>query len=188
MTGLAKAAGLSSGPDELRRLSALGLWDVYENSFSTGTSAVAINPLVRLLAGALNEYEEIALAGVVANDLFNSWGGPEGVSQRNLMHDFELTRLALLARQGEVLVHTAQYAVRWLEAQFAYPEAAAIGGAIGGAASDSRASCATSPTPPRTSPRKRSRASDGGASNAFLFLACIGDSRFFASQSRTQSR
>jgi len=32
------------------------------------------------------------------------------------------------------------------------------------------------------------RASDGGASNAFLFLACIGDSRLSASQSRTQSR
>ena len=35
------------------------------------------DPLVRPLAGTLNENEEIALAGLVANDLFNGWGGPD---------------------------------------------------------------------------------------------------------------
>ena len=138
MTRLAQAAGLSYGPDDLARLSALGLWDVYENSFSKGGSAVAINPLVRPLARTLNENEEIALAGLAANDLFNGWGGPEGGNQRSSLHDFELTRLALLARQGEVLLHTAEYAVRWLERQFEYPEAAEIGEAAIGCIEQAR--------------------------------------------------
>jgi hypothetical protein len=98
MARLAQGAGLSSDFSDLARLSALGLWDVYENSFGKRWSALAINPLVRPLAGTLNENEEIALAGLVANDLFNRWGGPEGGQQRSFLHDFELTRLALLAQ------------------------------------------------------------------------------------------
>src|SRR4029077_15760651 len=112
---------------DLARLAALGLWDVYENSLRGGGSAVAINPLVRPLAGILRKDEQAALAGLVASDLFNEWGGPKGSDRRCRLDDFELVRLALLARQAEVLLHTAKCALRWLEQQFAYPQAAEVG-------------------------------------------------------------
>jgi len=95
--------------------------------FRKGGSAVAIDPLVRPLAGTLNENEERALAQLVASELFNGWGGSEGGDRRSSLHEFELSRLALLARRGDILFHTAQYAVRWLEGRFAYREAAELG-------------------------------------------------------------
>jgi tetratricopeptide (TPR) repeat protein len=127
MARLAKAAALSADSGDLARLAALGLWDVYENSLRGGGSAVAINPLVRPLAGILRKDEQAALAGLVASDLFNEWGGPKGSDRRCRLDDFELVRLALLARQAEVLLHTAQCALRWLEQQFAYRQAAEVG-------------------------------------------------------------
>ena len=127
MARLAKAAGLSCDSADLAGLSALGLWDVHEDSYCRGESAVAINPQIRPLAGALNEDEERALAGLVANDLFNQWGGPDGGNRRSRLNDFQLARLALLARQDEVLLHTAQFAVRWLAEQFEYRQAAEMG-------------------------------------------------------------
>ena len=127
MARLAKAAALSCDSADLARLSALGLWDVHEDSYCRGGSAVAINPLVRPLAGALNEDEERALAGFVVNDLFNQWAGPHGGIRRSRLKDFQLARLALLARQDEVLLHTAQFAVRWLEERFEYRQAAEMG-------------------------------------------------------------
>jgi tetratricopeptide (TPR) repeat protein len=127
MAILAQAAGLSAAPEDIARIPALGLWDVYEDSFVRGVRVVAINPLVRPLAGQLTEIEKTSLAELVVRDLFGCWSGPEGSNQRSSLHQFELTRLALLARQGDILLHTAQDAVSWRSEQFAYREAARIG-------------------------------------------------------------
>ncbi len=124
---LAKAGALSSDFGDPARLSALGIWNVFEHPFRTGVSAVAINPLFRLYAGALTEDEETALARLIASDLFDEWGGPERSRRRGGRHDLELTRLALLAGQDEVLLYTAEYAVRWLAEQFEYRQAAEMG-------------------------------------------------------------
>ena len=124
MARLAKAAALSCDSGDLARVSALGLWHVHEDPFHEGGIAIVTNPLIRQLAGTIKEDEETALAQLVAGDLFNEWGGPEGSNRRSRLDDFELARLALLARQAEVLLHTAQHAMRWLREQFAFRQAA----------------------------------------------------------------
>lgn len=127
MARLAKAAALSCDSGDLARLSALGLWHVHEDPFHKGGIAIVTNPLIRQLAGTIKEDEETALAQLVAGDLFNEWGGPEGSNRRSRLDDFELARLALVARQAEVLLHTAQHAMRWLREQFAFRQAAEMG-------------------------------------------------------------
>ena len=61
----------------------------------------------------------------MVRDLFKCWGGEAGSRQRGYPQDHELTRLALLAGEPHVLAATAADALRLLEREFAYQEAAA---------------------------------------------------------------
>jgi len=110
----------------LRRLVDLGLWEVYEDLYDPHVQAFAINALARPLAGELSEAEGKKWAAVTSLPLFQEWGGEEGGKQRHFLLDYELTRLALLARAPRVLASAAAPALRFLERrQFAYRQAAA---------------------------------------------------------------
>ena len=110
---------------DLARLLALGLWEVYEDLHDAQTPALALNALVRPLAGTLNDAEETALAGAVTGALFKHWGGETDGKQRGWSQDHELARLGLLARDARVLAATGADALRFLDNQFQYQRAAA---------------------------------------------------------------
>ena len=111
--------------EDLGRLLALGLWEVYEDLHDPQTPALAVNALARPLAGTLTEPEQAALAGAVTAALFEAWGGATGGKGRGYLQDHELTRLGLLARDATVLASTGADALRFLDTQFQYQQAAA---------------------------------------------------------------
>lgn len=121
---LAQHGDEPAGEDGPARLIALGLCEVYEDLHDPAEPALAVNSLVRPLAGALREDEHRTLAALVAGLLFERWGGETGTKQRSYGQDYELTRLALLARDARVLTAAAALALRSLDRQFAYQQAA----------------------------------------------------------------
>ncbi|MHC4065101.1 MAG: CHAT domain-containing protein, partial [Planctomycetota bacterium] len=122
---LAQHGATPAGDDGLARLIALGLCEVYEDLHDPAEPALAVNALVRPPAGTLSEDEQQTLAALVSAPLFEHWGGQKGARQRKYVQDYELTRLALLARDARVLAATAADALRLLDQQFAYQQAAA---------------------------------------------------------------
>ena len=108
----------------MTRLVELGLWDVYPDLFDPREPALALNALVRPLAGELEEAEQRKLAAVVVCPLFEAWGAEGGGKQRRYSQDYELTQLARLAGEARVLAACAADALRFLEAQFEYQKAA----------------------------------------------------------------
>ena len=122
----ADQAGLPHTEDELNRLVALSLWEVYPDRMHPLDLAVAVNALVRPQAGRLTEPEQAALAGGLVAGLFPYWGGAEARERRPYALDHELARLALLAGDAPVLAATAADALRHLANQFDYREAAAL--------------------------------------------------------------
>jgi tetratricopeptide (TPR) repeat protein len=119
---------LTSSPtaaEDTARLLALSLWEVYEDLHDPQAPALALNALVRPLAGTLNESEQATLAGAVTGALFEQWGGEKGGKQRGWLQNHELTRLGLLARDARVLAATGASALRFLDNQFQYRQAAA---------------------------------------------------------------
>ena len=111
--------------EDLGRLLALGLWEVYEDLHDPRAPALAVNALARPLAGTLTGPEQAALAGAVTAALFESWGGATGGKRRGYLQDHELTRLGLLARDATVLASTGADALRFLATRFQYQQAAA---------------------------------------------------------------
>jgi tetratricopeptide (TPR) repeat protein len=119
---------LTSSPtaaEDTARLLALSLWEVYEDLHDPQAPALALNALVRPLAGTLNESEQATLGGAVTGALFEQWGGEKGGKQRGWLQNHELTRLGLLARDARVLAATGASALRFLDNQFQYRQAAA---------------------------------------------------------------
>ncbi len=94
---LARGAGLPHDLDDLLRLVALSLWEVYADPRRPADMSVAVNALVRPQAGRLTAREQAALSSLVVGDLFACWGGETGANQRDAGQDLDLTRLALLA-------------------------------------------------------------------------------------------
>ncbi len=107
------------------RLLALGLMEVYEDLHDPQAPALALNALVRPLAGTLSETEQAARAGEVIGALFEHWGGATGGKRRGNLQDHELVRLGLLARDARVLAATGAGALRLLEDRFQFQQAAA---------------------------------------------------------------
>jgi len=104
------------------RLYGLGLWERQRDSL-TGEAALACNPLVRPHLAVLTDEEQRHYAQAIVMPLFTAWGGEDG-SQRPLLADGELTRLALLAEHGEILTQVAAGGLRFLEDDFQYLQAA----------------------------------------------------------------
>ncbi|MBK8090927.1 MAG: CHAT domain-containing protein [Verrucomicrobiaceae bacterium] len=115
------------GADEhaIPRLLALGLWEVFEDLHDHQQRALALNALVKPLAGELTDEENINLTTVSVESLFECWGAEGGNEEHGSLQSFELTRLALLAQQPRVLVACVAGALRFLAQQFEYKLAAA---------------------------------------------------------------
>ena len=122
----AEKAGLPHGEDELNRLVALSLWEVYPDRMHPREVAVAVNALVRPQAGRLTEPEQAALAGGLVAGLFPYWGGAEARERRPYELDHELARLAVLTGDAPVLAATAAKALRYLANQFDFRGAAEL--------------------------------------------------------------
>ncbi|MCP4686981.1 MAG: hypothetical protein GY859_02965, partial [Desulfobacterales bacterium] len=113
--------GLGAGD----RLFALGLWDAYEDLVNSDVTAAAVNPMARPKSGELSEEEQRVLAKMVLKDLFEHWGGKES-NRRPFPADLELTRLGLLAENGEIVRAAAEKALIFLHNNFEYRRAAAL--------------------------------------------------------------
>ncbi|MCP4691548.1 MAG: CHAT domain-containing protein, partial [Desulfobacterales bacterium] len=110
--------GLGAG----ERLFALGLWDAYEDLVDPVVAAAAVNPMAGPKSGLLTDKEQRALAEMLLNDLFERWGG----ESRPDTADVELTRLGLLAENGNVVLAAAENALIYLGKKFEYRAAAAM--------------------------------------------------------------
>lgn len=100
------------------RLVGLGLWEVYSPDVEP---SYLLSALARHAAGELSEDEERNLAEKVAGPLFKAW------TKRSHLQDFELTRLALQARNAKVVSSCAEGALSVLERALLKKEAAALG-------------------------------------------------------------
>ena len=107
------------------RLTAIGLWDRYEDLVDPDVPAVAINPLVLPRTEGMAGDEAAALAGAMLPELFRLWGGAEG-KDRPYHADAELARLGMLARDPVVVAATATDALQWMDQQFEYKKAAKL--------------------------------------------------------------
>jgi hypothetical protein len=125
MVGIAREAFLSSDPADPARLLALGVWDLFEGRQKE--RAVAAAPLIVPEVGALSEVEASMLATLAVRPLFAAWGGEEARLTRSMERDLELTRLAALAGDADVLRVCAGYAVNLLANAGSNREAAALG-------------------------------------------------------------
>jgi hypothetical protein len=117
---LAKAGG-EPAKESVARLIALGLCEIYEDLSRPEDRAVAVNAIVRPLAGTLSEAERKELAGAVTGELFRHWGGESGSRERSYLQDHELARLALLAPDPRIVAATGADALRGLARRFARP-------------------------------------------------------------------
>jgi tetratricopeptide (TPR) repeat protein len=111
--------------DGIARLVALGLLEIYEDLSQPQEQALAVNALVRPVAGVLSDAGRQELATLVTAELFERWGGETGGSERSFQQDYELTRLALLASAPRVLAATGADTLRYLDKLFEYRQAAA---------------------------------------------------------------
>jgi tetratricopeptide (TPR) repeat protein len=118
----------------VERLIALGLLNRFENplEFREGHNHALIDPLVRPKlesAGPADKSDAEASqwAVLVCKPLFEAWGGATRARERPLPLNSELTRLGLLARDAEVLVHDATKVLGAMHFRHSYIEAAALG-------------------------------------------------------------
>ncbi len=106
---LAEAVGGS-----VARLRGLGLLDPYPDLYDPARAALAANPLAAGRIEPLAASEETALAAVSAGPLFTAWGGAEPPDGRELVADWQLARLALLAEDPAIAAACAPAAVAYL--------------------------------------------------------------------------
>jgi tetratricopeptide (TPR) repeat protein len=98
----------------LLHLRDLGLVDVHEDLVDHREPAVAANALAAARVAPLSKTERKAVAREVAHDLFTRWGGAAAEAGWPIVCDEELTRLGLLAEDGEIVASCAATAVRAL--------------------------------------------------------------------------
>jgi len=110
---------------DLQRLIDLGLLEVYEDLQQPLEPALAINAMVRPLAGQLDEDLQKRLARSACPVLFDTWGAEAAGDDRRLVQDYELTQLSLIAGDTRVLASCAAPAFQLLENSFEYRQAAA---------------------------------------------------------------
>ncbi|MFI5021401.1 MAG: tetratricopeptide repeat protein [Alphaproteobacteria bacterium] len=116
----ADGAGLGS-PD---RLLAFGLWERLPDIVDARTDAAAANAIAVARLPPPPKDDERRVITSMLDDLFAAWGGADR-SKTPIATDIELARLALLSGNLDVLAATAFYAIRGLEHEFDYREAAA---------------------------------------------------------------
>lgn len=102
------AARTGTGPCE--RLLGFGLWDQFPDLVNRSQMAAAINDIV---ASKLGSAPGDAVITDILPHLFSAWGG-EDRSSTPVATDIELTRLALIADDANILDVTAAYALQGL--------------------------------------------------------------------------
>ncbi len=124
---MAEEMGLDSDKPVGRRLSALGLWEPFEAPVNPEAPAIGINRLVRPRAGELSEEESAEVAAITVGRLLELWGG-EDSDKRPYTVDIELARLALAAKDADVLAVVGARAIRMTGAggQFRYRDAVTL--------------------------------------------------------------
>ena len=123
LAAVAETCGFYGGEPFGCRLCGLGLWEQFDDRFHPKARAVKINALVRARLETLTDTDREIIAKAAILPLFEAWGGEDG-KERPYILDWELSRLALMAGIAEVLSHSAADAIRFLQKQFLYREAA----------------------------------------------------------------
>jgi tetratricopeptide (TPR) repeat protein len=95
----------------LSHLRDLGLIDMLVDMADHRQPAFAVNALAAGRLAQLTDSERDQLASAVTHDLFVAWGGAEGANKRPSVCALQLTRLGLLAADGEVVESCATDAV-----------------------------------------------------------------------------
>jgi tetratricopeptide (TPR) repeat protein len=113
------------GQGGLDRLLALGLWERLPDVVNPRADAASPNGIATARLTPFPDKEAREVVTAVLPDLFAAWGGPDR-SQTPFAADFELTRLALLCGNLDVLAATAVFTIRGLEQAFEYRAAAGI--------------------------------------------------------------
>ena len=110
------------------RLLAFGLWERLSDLVNPRADAATANAVA--VASFEHDNEPITKQKIapVLRDLFHAWGGADR-SRTPYATDVELTRLALLCDDREILAATAEYAIRGQEAASDYRAAAATAAA-----------------------------------------------------------
>ena len=119
-------AGFGKGPETVRHLLGLGVWDRHEDVVQANQASAALNPLVRPLAGQLEETERKTAVTSMLLELHTAWGGADGV-QRLTWADYELARLALIVEDAQILRETVAGALAWLINVTEHRKAAELG-------------------------------------------------------------
>jgi tetratricopeptide (TPR) repeat protein len=87
----------------LAHLRDLGLLDVFPDLVDPRRTALAVNALVAGRLEPLTRSEQDKLARAATRDLFVAWGGAEAEAKRPSPCDLVLTRLGLIAEDGEIV-------------------------------------------------------------------------------------
>jgi len=110
----------------MARLRGLGLLEPYEDCVNPTVTALAVNALAATRLPPLTEAEARGVAPIVAQALFEAWGGTdrEGKPTRT---DMELFRLGLLSEQAAIVAACGGYALKALVPRIGNPRTAALG-------------------------------------------------------------
>ncbi|MBK1648466.1 CHAT domain-containing protein [Rhabdochromatium marinum] len=157
-TGLATELG-----GDLEVLRDLALLEPGADPVLPGETGVRLSPLAAARFEPLTDTEAAALAPLVAQPLFATWGGEAG--GRPAVAELQLTRLALAAKDVALAAHCGDNAIRALEAE-SYPEAARLGSTLVDLLEDTQ-----TPFPPRllaSAARALRNSGDGEAAERLL--------------------
>jgi tetratricopeptide (TPR) repeat protein len=119
----------SSGRGRTDRLLAFGLWELVPDIVMPAADAATANAIAAARLPDVPEEEAKRTVSAILPDLFAAWGG-DNRSSTPYAADLELTRLALLAGDHQVLAATALHALRGLEASFEFRAAATMASGV----------------------------------------------------------
>ena len=121
-----QTAGLGEPKAAILHLLGLGLWDLHEDLLGTQGAAAALNPMVRPLAGKLEDAERETVVASLLPQLYTAWGGADG-TKRPYPADHELARLAIIVGNGKIIRTTAAGGVHWLDTRNEHRRGAELG-------------------------------------------------------------
>ncbi|MFN7950377.1 MAG: hypothetical protein U0610_01535 [bacterium] len=123
----------------LSRLTSLGLIETYEDLHDRRETALAINALIRPLAGSLDADERRAKASLAAPRLLECWGGAAGSQERGYLGTSSSRGLGSRREAARWWRQRVPMRCGFLDTRFEYRQAAQVGGRDPGAAR--RAGC-----------------------------------------------
>ena len=119
-------AGLGDPEDAIAHLLGLGVWDQHEDPVRVGGVAVTLSPIMRPLAGTLEDAECEAVITSLLPSLYEAWHEADEAIRSYPAH-YELARLALVVGNTEIIRTTTESAIRWLANRNEHRKAATLG-------------------------------------------------------------